>query len=223
MSTHAGLSITPNKQQALSVKHQLILQSLPANKRTRILKTLGRYERALARKRIRTQTTVDGTHMASRADGKKAKMLKRMGRTLEPYVKNANRLELKHKAGLTGRIAALHQDGGTESMSASRMARIHGKPDYKAAATRSQAKALIALGYKTKKTKGKGYRRATISEITENLSQGKAGVILSVLRDKPNKSRWPIPVKARPFLGDTTPNVQRELVKIIDHINSKRG
>ncbi|MDP5146009.1 hypothetical protein ORI98_06115 [Shewanella sp. ULN5] len=218
-----SLVITPNKQQALSLKNQLLLLSLPANKRVRILKTLGRHERALARKRIRQQTTVDGTPMAGRADGKKAKMLKRMGRTLEPYVKNANRLELKHKSSQVGRIAAFQQDGGVESMSASRMARIHGNIDYDAPATRSQAKALIALGYKTKKAKGKGYRRATISEIVANLNQRKAGLILKVLRDKPTKNRWPIPVKARPFLGDTTPNVQRELVKIIDHINSKRG
>ena len=218
-----SLVITPNKQQALSLKNQLLLLSLPANKRIRVLKALGRYERALARKRIRQQTTVDGTSMQGRADGKKAKMLKRMGRTLEPYVKNANRLELKHKSPQVGRIGAFQQDGGTESMSASRMARIHGNIDYDAPATRSQAKALIALGYKTKKAKGNGYRRATISEIVANLNQRKAGFILKKLRDKPNKNRWPIPVKARPFLGDTTPNVQRELVKIIDHINSKRG
>jgi hypothetical protein len=214
-----SLSITPNKQQALSLKNQLLMLSLPANKRIRILKTLGRHERQLARKRIRSQTTVDGTKMAGRADGKKAKMLKRMSRTLEPYVKNANRLELKHKAGITGRIAALHQDGGSEAMTAGRMARIHGTIDYDAPATRSQAKALIALGYKTKKAKGKGYRRATISEITANLNQRKAGYILKALRDKPSKTRWQIPVKARPFLGDTTENVQRELVKIIEQIN----
>ncbi|QYK02440.1 phage virion morphogenesis protein [Shewanella psychrotolerans] len=218
-----SLVITPNKKQALSVKHQLTFLAMPSNKRVRVLKTLGRHERTLARKRIRQQTTVDGHKFATRADGRKAKMLKRMGRTLEPYVKSANRLELKHKAAQTGRIAALHQEGGIESMSASRMARIHGKPDYNEPATRSQAKALIANGYKTKKAKGKGYRRATISEITTNLSQGKAGFILKVLRDKPSKTRWPIPVKARPFLGDSTDNVQRELVKIIDDINSKRG
>lgn len=214
-----SLAITPNKKQALSTKHQLTMLAMPANKRTRILKTLGRHERALARKRIRQQTTVDGHKFAGRADGKKAKMLKRMGRTLEPYVKAASRLELKHKAALTGRIAALHQEGGIETMSASRMARIHGKPDLDGAATRSQAKALISLGYKSKKAKGKGYRRATIREITASMSQRQAGFILKALRDKPNKTRWPISVKARPFLGDSTANVQRQLVKIIEQIN----
>ena len=111
-----SLVITPNNKQALSAKHQLQLLALPNGKRVRVLKTLGRYERKLARQRIRTQTTVEGKKFASRSDGKKTKMLKRMGKTLEPYVKGGKRLELKHKVGLTGRIAALHQEGGSEQM-----------------------------------------------------------------------------------------------------------
>ena len=214
-----SLFITPNKKQALSAKHQLSLLAMPANKRTRILKTLGRHERALARKRIRSQTTVDGHKFAGRADGRKAKMLKRMGRTLEPYVKGTNRLELKHKSTQVGRIAALQQEGGTETMSASRMGRIHGSPNYHEPATRRQAKALISLGYKTKKTKGRAYRRATISDITAKLNIGKAGIIIRMLRKKTHRTRWKIPVKARAFLGDTTVKVQRELVKIIEQIN----
>lgn len=219
-----SLIIKPNKQQALNATTQLALLRMPANKRNRVLKTLGRYERALARKRISSQTTVDGAKFEARASGKKGRMLKRLGKTLEPFVKGANLLELKHKAALTGRIAALHQDGGREQMSAARMARIHGKPDYSAPSTRSQAKALIAEGYKVRKAKGKGYRKATISEITAKVSQGQASLILRTLRGKQNKQRWDIPVAARPFLGDSTPNVQRQLLSIIEQINqSKRG
>jgi hypothetical protein len=219
MSANSGLSITPNKQQALSLKNQLLLLSLPANKRVRILKTLGRHERALARKRIRQQTTVDGSPMKSRANGQKAKMLKRIGKTLEPYVKSANRLELKHKAALTGRIAALHQEGGKEKMGAARMKRIHGKPDYDAPIKRGQAKALINLGARAKRAKGNGYRKATIKELMATMTVGQAEMALETLRAKKNKQNWQIPVKARPFLGDTTENVQRELVKIIEQIN----
>ena len=218
-----SLNITPNRHQALNASNQIALLKLPSAKRIRILKTLGRYERALARKRIRTQTTVDGGQFEARANGKKGRMLKRLGKTLEPFVKNANRLELKHKAALTGRIAALHQDGGSEQMSASRMARIHGSPDYNAPCSRSQAKALSAEGYKVRKAKGNGYRRASINEIMATLSQGQAGVILRSMRDKPNKQRWEIPVAARPFLGDSADNVQRQLVSIIEQINHKRG
>lgn len=218
-----SLTITPNRTQALNASNQIALLKLPSAKRIRILKTLGRYERALARKRIRTQTTVDGGQFEARANGKKGRMLKRLGKTLEPFVKNANRLELKHKAALTGRIAALHQDGGSEQMSASRMARIHGSPDYNAPCSRSQAKALSAEGYKVRKAKGNGYRRASLNEIMSTLSQGQAGVILRSMRDKPNKQRWEIPVAARPFLGDSADNVQRQLVSIIEQINQKRG
>lgn len=216
-----SLIITPNKEQALSASMQLQLLKLPAPKRTRILKTLGRHERTLARKRITTQTTVDGSAFEPRSNGKKDRMLKRLGKTLEPYVKNANRLELKHKAALTGRIAALHQEGGAEKMTANKMARIHGQPDYSAPCTRSQAKALSAEGYKVRKAKGKGYRRASLREIMETLSQGKAMLILRKLRDKPQKQRWDIPVAARPFLGDTADNVQRQLVSIIEQINKR--
>lgn len=76
-----------------------------------------------------------------------------MGKTLEPYVKNANRLELKHKASFTGRIAALQQEGGAEQMSKQRMARIHGKPDYNALCSRAQARALATEGYQIKRKK----------------------------------------------------------------------
>lgn len=215
------LSIKPNKAQALNLKQQLQLLALPANKRIRILKTLGRYEKAKTRKRIAAQQTIDGQPFAPRANGKKGKMLKKMARTLEPYVKNSNRLELKHKKALTGRIAALQQQGGKERMSASRMARIHGKPDYKSPCSRSQAKALSSEGYKVKRAKGNGYRRASIREIMASLTMGKASIILSKLRDKPTKNSWQIPVKARPHLGDTPMAVQQQLAKILAQINSK--
>lgn len=215
------LEIKPNKAQALNLKQQLQLLALPANKRIRILKTLGRYEKAKARKRIREQRTIKGQKFAPRADGKKTKMLKKMAKTVEPYVKNSNRLELKHKKVLTGRIAALQQKGGTERMSANRMARIHGKPDSKAPCTRSQAKALSSEGYKVKRAKGNGYRRASLREIIAKLTQAQAGLILRKLRNKQTKNNWQIPVKARPFLGDTPMAVQQQLAKILAQINSK--
>lgn len=218
-----SLSIKPNQKQAIDANLQLALLKLPAGKRVRILKTLGRYERALARKRLQTQTDIDGSKFQNRANNKKGRMLSRLGKTLEPFVKNANRLELKHKNALTGRIAALHQEGGREQMTATRMAKIHGTPDYKAPCSRAQAKALSAAGYKMKTAKG-GYRRASLSEIMDTLTVGQAGVILGELRGKTSKQRWDIPVPARAFLGDKTENVQQQLVSIIEQINkTQRG
>ena len=76
-----SLVIKPNNKQALNLEKQLNLLALPKKKRVRILKTLGRYERAKARKRIREQRTVTGQKFAPRANGKKAKMLKKLKKT----------------------------------------------------------------------------------------------------------------------------------------------
>jgi len=214
-----SLVIKPNKAQALNLKRQLELLALPRKKRVRILKTLGRYERAKARKNIREQKTVTGQKFTPRKDGKKNKILKKMGRTLEPYVKNGNRLELKHKSVLTGRIAALHQKGGFEKMTANRMKKTHGTPDYDAPCTNRQAIALRVVGFKVKRKKGKGSRKGTVKEIMERYTIGQAGFILRQLRNKKSKASWQIPVEARAFLGDMPINVQNELIKILEQVN----
>lgn len=210
-----SLIIKPNQAQALSLKQQLQLLAIPKNKRIRLLKTLGRNVRAKARRNIKEQRTVTGQAFAPRASGKKNKMLKRMGKTLEPYVKNTNRLELKHKSVLAGRVAAMHQNGIDEQMTASRMTRIHGKPDYKGSSTRGQAKALAKEGYKIQRKNGKGYRKATIREIMTNVNQGQAMLVLKKLRGHSRKTRWIIPVKERPFLGDTPQAVQEQIAKFL--------
>ncbi|MGB0894027.1 MAG: phage virion morphogenesis protein [Parashewanella sp.] len=211
-----SLTIQTNKQQALKLSDQLALLALPRNKRVKILKTLGRQQKAKARKRIQQQKTVDGKSFSPRKDGRKTKMLRKMAKSLEPYVKNADHLELKHKKAFTGKIAALHQDGGTEKMTSGRMRKIHGTPDYDAQATRAQAKALIKEGYKVKRAKGKGYRRASIKEIQERLTIGQAGLILRKLRGKRKTQSWEIEVDERPFLGDTPQNVRDELIKLLE-------
>ena len=210
-----SLVITPNSRNALTVKDQLTMLALPGKKRTRILKTLGRFERAKARKRISKQSTVDGHKFAARADGRKAKMLKKMTRKLEPYVKSANRLELKHKSRQTGRVAAFQQEGGIEKYTAKQARKRNGVPDYKGPCTRRQAKALARSGYRIRKGKGKRYRRATITEIMDNLTLGQAGLVLRTLRSTKAESSWDIQVSPRPFLGDTPDNVQTELAKLL--------
>jgi len=214
-----SLVISPNKQQALTAKHQLTLLQLPPGKRVRVLKTLGRYERKLARQRIRQQRTVDGQKFTPRKDGRKAKLLRQMGRTLEPYVINGQRLELKHKNRLTGRIAAFQQEGGQEQMTAAKLKKRRGEPDYDAPCTREQAKALVSQGFRVRRSKGKGYKRATIKHIQASLTLGQAGLILRMMRNQKLKQRWIVPVDGRPFLGDTPQNVQRKLADILDEIS----
>ncbi|MFC4654371.1 phage virion morphogenesis protein [Rheinheimera marina] len=222
------LVITPNKEQALSLKMQLTLLALPKNKRTRIFKTLGRYEKRLAVQRIRTQTDVSGAPFAERKKpkkGKKNRLLQRMAKTLEPFVKNGDRLELKHKSPAVGRVAALHQEGGNETMTAGHMVRIHRKStNYDAPCSRGAAKALVAAGFKVRKAKSKRYRKATVNETQGLMNQDQASLILRKLRGKDPKQSWEIPVPARSFLGDSADNVQQQLLSIIEQINKgKRG
>ncbi len=219
-----SLTIKPNKQQALSLKNQLFLASLPAKKRTSILKKLGTWERAETRKRIRQQITVDGTQFEARASKSRVKMLRKLGKTLEPYVYSANRLELKHKNTLTGKIAAFQQFGGIETMTAAKMAKKNGKLSYDDPCTRTQAKALAREGYRVRKAKGKGYRRATINEIMGQMSMGQAGLILRTMRDKNDAPRtWNIQVSPRPHLGSKTAKIQDQLLNIIEKERQKRG
>jgi hypothetical protein len=214
-----SLVITPNKQQALSLKNQLLLLSLPANKRVRILKTLGIHERKLARERIKKQKDINGKSFTTRKGSGKKKLLKKLGKKLKPFVFNQNRLELKHENPSVGRVAAFHSEGGSFTMNKAKVDSVFGKVDRTKPCTRGQAKALSKKGFKVKKAKGKGFRRATINELTATLTMTQAGAILKRLRNRGNKSSWKTTAPERPFLGDTTENVQRELVKIIEQIN----
>ncbi|MCL1123531.1 phage virion morphogenesis protein [Shewanella surugensis] len=208
-----SLQISLRGKDALTLKQQLELLSLPRNKRIRLLKHLGRIEKAKARKRIQAQKDVKGAKFKARKK-KGGKMLKAQAKGLTPYVKNANRLELTHKNKHTAKIGAVHQEGGKETMSATRMRRIHGANKSHAACTRSQAKALVILGYKVK-AKNKGYRKATIKELVSRLSQSQAGGILHSLRGKQRKTQWNIDAPKREFLGDSPANVRDEIIQFL--------
>ncbi|MCU8012505.1 hypothetical protein [Shewanella sp. SM74] len=219
-----SLTIKPNKQQALNIQNQVMLASLPAKKRIRVLKKLGTWERAETRKRIRQQTTVEGTKFEARASKSRVKMLRKLGKTLEPYVYSANRLELKHKNTLTGKIAAFQQFGGSETMTAAKMAKKDGPLSYDDPCTKRQAKALANEGYKIRRAKGKNYRRATINEIMARMKMGQAGLILRLMRDKRDAPRtWEVNVSPRGHLGSKTARIQDQLLNIIEKERQKRG
>jgi len=216
-----SLVITPNKQQALSLKNQLLLLSLPDNKRVRILKTLGINERKLARERIKKQKDVNGKSFEPRKGSGKDKLLKRLGKTLKPFVFNKNRLELKHENPSVGKVAAFHSEGGSFTMNKVKVDRRFGKIDKNKPCSRGQAKALSSKGFKVRKNKGKSFRRATVKELMSTLTMTQAGAILKRLRNRGDKSSWKTKAPPRPFLGDTPANVQAELVNILERMGSR--
>lgn len=200
-------------QGQLSIKRKVQLLQLPAQKRKRLLGQVSRKVRSASRKRAVAQKGLDGVAWQPRKDGGKQKMLRKVSRRMVTYY-NPDRGTVSFDNTAAGRIARQHQDGIDTLMSADKMRRIYGRPDYNAPATTGQAKALRAEGYKTRKKSGKGYRNASLREIRETLSQGKAGVILHLMTDAEKKQQWVIPLPSRSFLGAT----EREINDMVNTV-----
>ncbi|MBU6951002.1 phage virion morphogenesis protein [Hahella sp. HN01] len=196
----------------LKLKRQLALLKLPAAKRKRILGQIGRQVRTQSRKRLRSQTGLDGKPWEARKQGNK-KMLRGLSKRLAVFP-GADRVTITFKNTLVGRIARAQQEGVTEVMTRARMQQRHGQPDYAAPATRGQARQLREAGFTIPRGQGRGRKRPTLKWVTQNLTFGQAGAVLRALTDKPRQGRWLIPLPARSFLGAT----QHDIDAFIDRI-----
>ncbi|PSW14413.1 virion morphogenesis protein [Photobacterium rosenbergii] len=209
-------TIQLNERDRLNFEEKLALLAMPPKKRFWILKTLGRWERANARRRISQQRDVKGRALKPRQNRKKGKILRRMGKGLEPYVKNANRLELTWKNKLTGRIAARHHAGQTQKVTAAQMRKRWGKPNYKASCTKGQARKLRELGYTVPRKSGKGRKKPSLRYIMQSVSHGQAGLLIREMTNQPSKQSWSIPLAERQILGSREKDVNRQLIKIME-------
>lgn len=212
--------ISLDQGDALTFKQKLQVLMLPPSKRIWILKTLGRWEIANTRRRISSQTDVRGKKLAPRRSGKK-KILRRMAKGLEPYVKKNTVLDLTWRNKRQGQIAARHHAGQRQKMTAAQMARRYGTPDYSKPCTRPMAKKLRELGYvvvvRPKNKKGKKrYKKPSIKWIAENLSMGQAGAIIRELSGTKNPpTSWDIPLAERKILGTKEEAVAEKLQEIL--------
>lgn len=213
--------ISLDKGDALTFKQKLQVLMLPPAKRVWILKTLGRWEIANTRKRISSQTDVDGRKLAPRKSGKK-KILRRMAKGLEPYVKKNTMLDLTWRNKQQARVAARHHVGQRQKMTAAQMARRFGTPDYSKPCPRTMAKKLRELGYmvavKPKNKKGKKrHKKPSIKWIIENLSMGQAGAIIRQLSGTENPpTSWDVPLAERKILGTKEQAVVEKLQEILE-------
>lgn len=192
----------------LRLREQLYLVSMSRRTRRNITRRMGRSVIKDARTNLRQQRTVYGRSMEERKDTRKRhKILRRMGKGLKPFSRGADRVDVTWSNGQTAKIADRHQRGVAEPWNPAKARKVYGVPDYQKPATRAQAKALKAAGYKLRvqKKKGKGclLRRVPIKWIMENLSRGQAGLILRILRDNTTRGKqgWEVKPAARPFLG----------------------
>ena len=187
---------------------QIQALNLPANRRKAWHRKMGREVIKAARKNIKAQRSVNGQPFESGKNGKRVLRKIARGKNLKVFA-GANGAKVTWPNTMVGKIARAQQEGHQEQYSGARMRREHGKPDYDAPATASQAKALIKAGfklhkgmYKSGKNKGNNKsKRVSQAWIKENMTVGQAGLVLSLLIDKPQKSSWTVDTPARPFFG----------------------
>ena len=139
-----------------SALKQLDLLTLDANKRRRILRGAGRQVRRDTKARLKGQKGLSGINWQGRSDGRKKRMLKRLGKGIQVHT-TPNNATITFGNKRLGQIARAHQEGITLTKTAQQAAKAYGTPDYNAKASRRQAKSLRDSGYKIRKKRGKGW------------------------------------------------------------------
>ena len=183
---------------ALSAKNRLKLLSMQPGKRARLLSKLARFVRKKSRERITKQTDIHGQKFEPRKNKGRRKMLTGLKKKMKT-TSNSQRAKLFF-TGKSGSIAAKHQYGHSETVTASK-ARRKQKSMGSMPATRTQAKRLKELGYTT--TINGKKKTPTIKAIVSSMTIKKAGAIIRTLEKETPKSSWEIELPPRAFFGAT--------------------
>ena len=193
-----------------------VLGMKPAEK-SRQHKRMARKVLSFSRVRIRQQKDLQGKDFSPRKSRQsKKKMLRGLSKQMVAFG-DSKKGTVGFKVTRTGRIARAHQEGDSYSLSASD-AKKKGNENYDAASTRKQAKDLLNAGFKIRRKRGSGYKRASQKWILDNLKQGQAGLILKAMLDEQPKSNWRVNLPARSFLGANA----KERENITDFIFSEQ-
>ncbi|WP_163832243.1 virion morphogenesis protein [Spartinivicinus ruber] len=195
----------------LSIRQQLAVLQLPPNKQRQLLWKAGKAVQKNSRQRIRLQKTLSGQGMAARKDRRnRKKMLRGLGRKMG-VTADSRQAVIGWQNALTANIAKRQQEGLSQPVSKNDLPRIS-RATYDGPCTKGMARALIQHGFTIKRASGNGRKRPTQNWIKQHLTFGMAGAILRELLNKPQQSRWRIPLEARPFLGAT----DNEINQILD-------
>ncbi len=208
--------------QYLKVVQRLELLSMSDAERKRFLGQVARKSRSSFRGNLRGQKSPDGKAWKEKKKNGRRKMLRKFSKDMQTaYTPTSAKIYFSNP--VIGRGAYQHQHGFTETMTKSKMRKIHGKPDYKGDATRRQAKALKREGFKFRNENGKGYRRASVKPIERELKLGQAAVILRSMGDnKRSPNSWKIDVPAREFAGFTDDQITEIIQGVFDQTINRR-
>lgn len=182
---------------------------------------LAGYVRTQGRRNIRRQETIEGEPFASRKRQRAERaMLSGLAKAMTVVSKpELGGVAVTWKNALTAKIAYRHQHGIGEDWTPDKAAKVYGRPDYKAACTRLQAKALLREGYRLMvpmKGGGRRPKRVTVGWLESRLSLGQAGIILRLMRTKKAQGAqsWRDTVPERPYLGVTPGEAQKMCEKL---------
>lgn len=216
----------------LPLKRQLELLMMPSGQRRHLLYRVGKKVIQDSRKRIRTQTDLQGapftpghnpetdTHSHKRG---RRKMLAGLGKMMKVVKSDGVSAEIGFP-GFAGKIASKHQYGYEENMDRVRMQTLSGEKRsasnsarYAAQAfspaSKRQAKALRDLGFKPRG----GKKRLAYRDVTGSMTKAQAGAIIRAMRIKQGytpKQSWVTRLPARSFLG-ATPQEVTDYINII--------
>lgn len=200
----------------LRVKQRLELIQLAPAKRRRLLSGIARKVRVNSRKRIREQKGLDGKSWAPRKGASRRKLLRYFSQKM--IAKSTSQTAIIGFGNRwAGAAAKAQQEGMSSRVTAGSVKAKKGQSDYQGPVTRSQAKALKQEGFKARKASGKGYKKVTVKWITENLTQGQAGIILRSMRNTTPKNSWAIELPERAFLGATEKEVSGMVQTIFEN------
>jgi phage virion morphogenesis protein len=214
---------------------KFLMMSLP--KRKRLLHKVAKKIERDSRKRVQTQTDLQGRPFQKRWKKRsdRRKMLSKLVKQTVITKNDGTSATIAFK-GKSGFIAAKQQFGDEQTFSADELRRktITGKKRtaensarYAAQAfrlaTKRQASELRALGFRIKDGSGK-FRQASKNWISSNLTVAQAGAIIRSMREKKGivpHDTWNTVLPARSFLGATDEEVAKYIKEIYEDITKE--
>lgn len=210
----------------LPLQRQLELLKMPKAMRRRLLYRTAKKVISDSKKRVRQQRDLAGRPFEERKRKRKGgrKMLAKLSRELKVVNNSSVEAIVGWQRRSSARIAAKHQYGHTETMTADKMNQRYGGGHYDKPATRKQAIALREAGFTVKKANGKGSKPPTLKWVQNNLTIGQAGYALKQLRiwsgDK-IKTSWETTLPARAFLGATAAEISQHIDAIFNQMTQE--
>lgn len=210
----------------LPLKRQLELMKMPRATRRRLLYRVAKKVITDSRRRVREQRDLAGRPFEQRKRKRKGgrKMLSKLSRELKVVNNSSVEALIGFSRRSSARIAAKHQYGHTETMTAAKMNKSGAGGHYDKPATRKQAIALREAGFTVKKARGKGSKPPALKWVQNNLTIGQAGFALKQLRiwsGEKIKTSWVTELPARSFLGASAADISQHIDAIFKQMKQE--